>query len=671
MAQQPTSQTKSEILSSMLVGDLAYKAATRKLFNEKVSERPPASIIAIEIVSTSEVDEKSAEMFDNIEKCINEHCSIIGTSQDKEFNSNCSCIVLKPNERSNGKFRIIFLNTNYILNDATRLSKKLQNDILKNINGNKELKLHISVTNWTKNDSTSKTWRDRATMYLNRAIEKNKNEIYDDDEHQNNNSNNNNNKKDKNDKNEENKQDNQNNNNNENKNKNKNGKVAKSCIFFETETILPGYFVISHNKSVEDIKEMNYDQVLAMFYNKNDISQIECIENELLLLRDEAQIAPMLLVWNSNKNNDFIKIQTILDKLELSEYFNNSSLFNIKMKNIDNGIIMIDENKNNNNYVNQVITDVTNEILGTNVESQSIVFHVTRINNNKNNNNNNNNNDNNNKCKISQILVKENTPFDSQVIPAIHKSIDESGVGKKESLKEKYDILTKERKKATNSVNKIWNDMNEPASLSIEITTDSKNDVSVPKRDIKVNLVVYDFDQTISCEHLYHVLSDAPNGHEPRGQLNALKEMDVSEVIEIFGGEERIKRLCLHFDRIEMCGKTQIGIVSFGYVDVIKHALEMVKLSKYFENMDIIGSDSAQLEDVDFSKAKCIQKMKKLRKLNTDQVCLYLVFFFFVLFYFILRVVCVFRSFLFFLYFHLFCFVLFCFVLFLGVICRR
>ena len=89
-----------------------------------------------------------------------------------------------------------------------------------------------------------------------------------------------------------------------------------------------------------------------MFYNKNEISQIECIENELLLLRDEAQIASMLSVWNSNKNNEFIKI--------------------IKMKNIDNGIT-IHENKNDT-YVNQVSTDVTNQILGTNVESQSIVY---------------------------------------------------------------------------------------------------------------------------------------------------------------------------------------------------------------------------------------------------------------------------------------------------------
>ena len=53
-------------------------------------------------------------------------------------------------------------------------------------------------------------------------------------------------------------------------------------------------------------------------------------------------------------------------------------------------------------------------------------------------------------------MVKDNTPFDSQVIPALHKIIHESGVGIKESLKDKYDILTKEKTKAENSVNKIW-----------------------------------------------------------------------------------------------------------------------------------------------------------------------------------------------------------------------
>lgn len=37
--------------------------------------------------------------------------------------------------------------------------------------------------------------------------------------------------------------------------------------------------------------------------------------------------------------------------------------------------------------------------------------------------------------QLTQILVKDNTTFDSQVIPPIHKSIDEWGVGKKKVSK--------------------------------------------------------------------------------------------------------------------------------------------------------------------------------------------------------------------------------------------
>ena len=131
------------------------------------------------------------------------------------------------------------------------------------------IKLHISVTNWTKNDSTSKTWRDRATMYLNRAIETNKNEIQGGNEHQNNTH-------------------------NTKHTKRKTTKASKmtkimimkikSCTLFETETILAGYFVMTCNKSVEYIKEMNCDQVLSISYNKNEVSQIECVENELLYM---------------------------------------------------------------------------------------------------------------------------------------------------------------------------------------------------------------------------------------------------------------------------------------------------------------------------------------------------------------------------------------------------
>eukprot|EP00485_Elphidium_margaritaceum_P007573 CAMPEP_0202692060 /NCGR_PEP_ID=MMETSP1385-20130828/6547_1 /ASSEMBLY_ACC=CAM_ASM_000861 /TAXON_ID=933848 /ORGANISM="Elphidium margaritaceum" /LENGTH=206 /DNA_ID=CAMNT_0049347533 /DNA_START=38 /DNA_END=658 /DNA_ORIENTATION=- len=118
--------------------------------------------------------------------------------------------------------------------------------------------------------------------------------------------------------------------------------------------------------------------------------------------------------------------------------------------------------------------------------------------------------------------------------------------------------------------------------------------------DNNVKLVIYDFDQTITTIHLYHELNYAGTD-----QLKSLKKMKDKRLIEIFGGKDRIKALNGHFSTL-MSNGVDIGIISYGYVDVIKQALTRMDLFKYFDGAPIIGTDSAELDDVFGSKAQCI-----------------------------------------------------------------
>ena len=143
--------------------------------------------------------------------------------------------------------------------------------------------------------------------------------------------------------------------------------------------------------------------------------------------------------------------------------------------------------------------------------------------------------------------------------------------------------------------------------------------MSLPKQSFEFNnngddrlpikLVIYDFDQTITRDHLYYELDG--------GQEDSLNKMSDDKLLKIFGGKERKERLNDHFKRITT--NSEIAIISFGWVNVIKIALERMGLNKYFENSIIIGKDSEELKTAG-SKAKCIYRMKKKRNLKSDQV---------------------------------------------------
>jgi len=125
----------------------------------------------------------------------------------------------------------------------------------------------------------------------------------------------------------------------------------------------------------------------------------------------------------------------------------------------------------------------------------------------------------------------------------------------------------------------------------------------------KIKLVIYDFDQTITKDHLYYELDG--------GQEDSLNKMTDDKLLSVFGGNERKERLTQHFERIST--SCELAIISFGWVGVIKLALKRMNLDKYFENSIIIGKDSEELKTAG-SKAKCIYRMKKDKKLKSDQV---------------------------------------------------
>eukprot|EP01084_Bolivina_argentea_P151917 265101_1 len=131
-------------------------------------------------------------------------------------------------------------------------------------------------------------------------------------------------------------------------------------------------------------------------------------------------------------------------------------------------------------------------------------------------------------------------------------------------------------------------------------------------KHLPVKLVIYDFDQTITCDHLYYELDG--------GQEDELKKMSDDKLLDVFGGKDRQQRLIQHFERIESTN-CELIIISFGWVKVIQNALKRMQLYKYFNKpSSIIGKDSELLKNCNGSKAQCISKLKSNRKLRSTQI---------------------------------------------------
>jgi len=156
----------------------------------------------------------------------------------------------------------------------------------------------------------------------------------------------------------------------------------------------------------------------------------------------------------------------------------------------------------------------------------------------------------------------------------------------------------------------------EDIDLTEEQTEGKENKENIMHNDINegsgtVKLILYDFDQTITCLHLYRELHG--------GQLNALSKLSNKSLINIYGGQERINILNNHFKYLTD-NNIEIGIVSFGYTNVIQKALQRVNLDSYFKNKIIIGRDSKEIIYFNKNKGKVINTLMEKRNLKCDQV---------------------------------------------------
>eukprot|EP01083_Nonionella_stella_P023750 65695_1 len=122
----------------------------------------------------------------------------------------------------------------------------------------------------------------------------------------------------------------------------------------------------------------------------------------------------------------------------------------------------------------------------------------------------------------------------------------------------------------------------------------------VPDRAPK--LVIYDFDRTLTSTDVYYD-AQASKHHSAEHMVN---HMDENELMEVFGGRERVKRLNEHLLIVTSQG-VKVAIVSFTSVSVITAALKRMQLyDAFFVNSVIIGGDSMEMEKVNGNKAKCI-----------------------------------------------------------------
>ena len=132
-----------------------------------------------------------------------------------------------------------------------------------------------------------------------------------------------------------------------------------------------------------------------------------------------------------------------------------------------------------------------------------------------------------------------------------------------------------------------------------------------PGREIQqqpLRIVFYDFDRTIPAIHIYH---------ETKGTDDVSKKSD-QFFIDAFGGEERITRLKMHFDRLTQSGGKCL-IVSYGYSAVIKESLARVGLIGFFEADGIIGRNSKIMGRFRGAKHKVISEEMRSRNIPYEE----------------------------------------------------
>merc|ERR1712129_175652 len=80
------------------------------------------------------------------------------------------------------------------------------------------------------------------------------------------------------------------------------------------------------------------------------------------------------------------------------------------------------------------------------------------------------------------------------------------------------------------------------------------------------------------------------------------------ELMNVFGGKKRLQRLNEHFALL-CANNIELAIISFGFVHIIKQALQRMDLfNAYFAKSIIIGKGSQELSNAFGSKAECIKQ---------------------------------------------------------------
>lgn len=121
-----------------------------------------------------------------------------------------------------------------------------------------------------------------------------------------------------------------------------------------------------------------------------------------------------------------------------------------------------------------------------------------------------------------------------------------------------------------------------------------------------LDLIAFDFDKTITTIHLYFELAG-----DAETQLMKISDSDIitdDRLITIFGGQNRLNRLQTHLELLS-ANIEHVAIISFGFENVIRKALERVDLLKYFTNDLIIGNDTDLLRNNHKNKGFCLREL--------------------------------------------------------------
>jgi len=126
-------------------------------------------------------------------------------------------------------------------------------------------------------------------------------------------------------------------------------------------------------------------------------------------------------------------------------------------------------------------------------------------------------------------------------------------------------------------------------------------------------LLVYDFDQTITVEHVFHTTV----GENDVGALATTYDDD--QIIGWFGGAERVQELRQHFQTLKDTG-VQLRILSFGFCGIINYCLNVAGLEGIFEEEHIFGQDSEELIEKQGQKHALIEEWMNNMNLERKNV---------------------------------------------------